>query len=169
MSIILIRKEESTPATFFQDPADVAKAYELKDIFRRQIGDDEKAKNILDNQNFSFSDTQIYGFIKDAIGDINSGIPRTAYTIAGINDDIFVVRGAIVMALIARGILEVKNSLNYSDQGLSINTYDKGPNYQSWAGMISAQYTQSKMEYKNAEAYRNMFVGIGSDFGIINS
>lgn len=169
MAIVLSYKEGKSPADFFTLSVDIAKAYELKDTFRRLIGDDDSLKNVFEDNDFSFKDSQIYGFLRDAIDDINSGIPQTAYNIGLIGDDMFVVKGAIVMALTARGILESKNSLNFSDQGISINTYDKAPSYQSWAGTISNDYLQMKLRYKQAEYYRNMFTGIHSDYNRMSS
>lgn len=164
MSIKLTLKEVASPAEYFESENDIAKAYKLKDMFRRMISDEDAKNNILENMEFTFKDRQIYAFLSDAISDINSGQPRTGYTISGINDDIFVVKGAMVMALVARGILETKNSLSYTDQGLSINTFDKGQHYQSWSGVISATYERTKVEYKSAEVYRNMFTGIRSEY-----
>lgn len=164
MSIVLSYADGKSPADFFTLAVDIAKAYELKDRFRRLIGDDDALKNIFEDNDFSFSDSQIYGFLRDAIDDINSGIPRTGYNIGLIEDDMFVTKGAVVMALTARGILESKNSLNFSDQGISINTYDKASSYQSWVGTISNDYVQAKLQYKQVEYYRNMFTGIHSDY-----
>lgn len=167
MAITLSYKSGKSPSDFFSLQADIDKAYELKDKFRRMIGDDDALKNVFEDDDFSFSDSQIYGFLKDAIEDINSGIPKTAYNIGLMGDDNFVTKGAIVMALTAKGILESKNSLNFSDQGISINTYDKASSYQSWASSIDNQYTQMKVQYKQAEYYRNMFTGIHSDYNRI--
>jgi len=167
MSITLSYKSQKSPSDFFSLQADIDKACELRSKFRRMIGDDDSLKNVFEDDDFSFSDSQIYGFLRDAIDDINSGIPRTAYNIGLIEDDNFVVMGAIVMALTARGILESKNSLNFSDQGVSINTYDKASSYQSWSSSIGNQYAQEKARYKQAEYYRSMFTGIHSDYNRI--
>lgn len=167
MPDVFIDVEEAVPGDFFDDPDDIAKVPELLDSFRRRIGDHRKRRNILDLQEFTFEDGEIYGFIKDAINDINSGVPKTAFKISNINDDAFVVTGAMVIALVSKGILEVKNSLNFGDQGLSINTYDKGPNYQAWASMLANDYVNLKAQYKGREAYRNMFCGVASDYSRI--
>lgn len=155
---------EIIAAEFFK-AEDVPTVASIFSMVRRMIGDHIKKRNIMDEGLFSFTDTEIIGFISDAMHDINSGMPKTAYTPSGLGDNMLVARGAMVMALVSRGILEMKNAINYNDQGVSINTYDKGPSYQSWVSMIVNMYTNDKAQLKQSEVYRNPFCGIGSQYG----
>lgn len=165
MGAPLTPEEAAIVAQFFTDPADVEVAVYVKSKVRRRVGDDSKAKNILDQGEYTFTDENIYGYILDAIDDINTGTPKTSYSISELDDPALLSNGAIVMALIARGIVETKNGLNFSDQGLTVNTYDKGPAYMQWVNMMVQSYEKSKADLKNALAYGDMFVGIRSPMG----
>lgn len=155
----------SVIAADFFPSQEVPAVIDIFNMVRRMIGDHIKRRNITDEKEFTFTDTEVVGFISDAVHDINSGFPMTAYTPSGLGDKMLIARGAMVMMLVSRGILEMKNAINFSDQGVSINTYDKGPSYQSWASMIANMYNNDKVMLKQAEAYRNMFCGIGSQYG----
>lgn len=132
--------------------------------FRRSVADDDKLKNVLDLYEHSFSDEQVYNFISDAIDDINSGYPRSEYTIVSLQDPSMLINGTIVHAFMAKGFLEIKNSVPINDQGVQVNMYEKGPNFQAIAQNYAQLFESQKAQLKAALCYNNMFVGIPSEF-----
>ena len=105
------------------------------------------------------------------MSDINGGQPRTTFTLwdfANNEDDTLIVDGAVVFAMIAEGILQVRNQVDFNDSGLSIGMFNKTQLYQGWASFLLQNYMQGKAEFKAAVAAKaqpSMFIGIGSEFG----
>lgn len=139
--------------------------------FRLSIGDDDPEKNILNKKMSAYSDEKIIRFLNRALSDLNGGQPRTTFTLwdFALNwDDTLIVDGAIVFAMIAEGILQLRNQVDFSDSGLSIAMFNKTQIYQGWASFLLQSYMQGKSELKAAVVAKNqpsMFIGIGSEFG----
>jgi hypothetical protein len=160
---VILRRIPSESSAYFPHEQDQIFADLILKKFRRIAADNDKMKNIMEMQEFTFSDSDIYGFIKDAIDDINSGYPRTDFSISELSDESFIVNGALVRAFMSKGILEIKNSVLIQDQGVQINTYDKGPNFQSIASYYAQEFQSQKISLKGALQFNNMFVGIPSN------
>ncbi|MCX8074093.1 MAG: hypothetical protein N2749_00705 [Clostridia bacterium] len=141
------------------------------DMFRMRVADDDPEKNILNKKAYQYSDDTIVKLIMQSLSDINSGFPRTTYSLIYFDrniDDNLIVDGAIVFALIREGILQMRNQIDYSDSGLSIAMFNKTSLYQGWASFLMQKYLQDKKDVKRAAMAKMPnagFLGIGSEFG----
>lgn len=166
---IIMNKKYSIKGNY----TDVQKATieKLIDAFRLTVGDDDPEKNILNKKMSMYTDEKIIRFLNRAMSDINGGQPRTTFTLwdfANNWDDTLIVDGAVVFAMIAEGILQVRNQVDFNDSGLSIGMFNKTQLYQGWASFLLQNYMQGKAEFKAAVAAKaqpSMFIGIGSEFG----
>ena len=139
--------------------------------FRLKMADDDSEKNIVNKKSQQYSDNKIIQLLEAATSDINSGNPRTEYSLfhiyKNIDDDI-IVNGAMIFALIAEGILQIRNQVSFNDSGLSVSIFDKTGAYQGWANFLLQQYAVDKAEIKRSVLARSKnsgFVGVGSEFG----
>lgn len=138
--------------------------------FRARISDDDPEKNILNKKSFQFSDDKIVQFYKSAIRDINGGSPKTNYSIFSFyarEDAGLLVTGAIIFSLMAEGLLQLRNQMDFSDSGLNIALFNKSGAYQGWAGFMLQQYIEDKREFKRGIVPRSPnsgFIGISSEF-----
>lgn len=123
---------------------------DLIERLRGMISDDDPTKNILNGKQQMYNDTKLLFFINRAIKDINKTHPTTNYTIATFpeNDDELIVQGAVIQSLIAEGILQLRNQLDYNDAGLALSMFNKTGGYQGWAGFLLQTYMNDKMEFK---------------------
>jgi len=140
----------------------------LIDLFRVSISDDDPERNILNKKTSRYSDKQVIKLLERAIKDINGGQPLTKFTIYDFTDDSLLIDGTVVFSMIAEGILQLSNKVDYSDSGLSIALFNKSPEYQGWAGFLLQNYMRDKAEFKAAYIGTNspsIFVGISSEFG----
>lgn len=161
---IIMNRAPSKANKLFSNIEDQEIAEELLARIRADAADEDRFKNLLELFEFTFTDEQIYGYIKESIEDINSGYPRSDYRLSTLGDLTMIKNGAIVHAFMAKGILEMKNSVPINDQGVQINTYDKGPNFQAAAQYFAQEFQSQKANLKSALYFNNMFVGIYSDF-----
>ena len=161
---IILKRVESKAAKYFPEIADQDYSEIILEKFRRIAADDNRMANILDMMDFTFSDEQIFGFIKDSIEDINSGFPRSDFSVSTLGDISMITNGALVHAFMSKGILKIKNSVPINDQGVQINMYEQGPQFQSIAQYYAQEFQQQKANLKGALHYRNMFVGIESEY-----
>lgn len=145
---------------------------ELLTRFRSRVRELDSKNNIWDaNENF-FSDQEIYNFYLDAVKDINTGNPRTNLNIYELarEDEGLLIAGSVIMALMAEGLLQLRNQVSYNDSGLSINMFDKTQLYQSWTSFLLNIYFSQKAEFKaymGTQKENSGFVGIQSEFSIM--
>jgi len=85
------------------------------------------------------------------------GVPEILHTL--------LIEGAMIHALIAKGILEVDLSFSYSDQGLSL-TYDNSSAYSSWYDRMAQRYTEKKKIMKQNFRPKGLGIGTIPEFGI---
>lgn len=144
---------------------------QLINEFRIRMSDDDPEKNILNKKKAQYSDDKIVSFLKLGAHDINGGIPPTKYSIFQLykmgNSDL-IVEGAMIFSLIAEGILQMRNQVDYSDSGLSIAMFNKTGIYQGWVGFLLQQYLADKKEFKSSvipNSFNSGFFGITSEFG----
>ena len=144
------------------------KMIHLFDAFRTEIHDADAELNILNGEEIENSNLKILKYFQRAIRDLNSGSPISNYTINDFPDEGLLIDGAVIFYLIANGVLQMRNQLDYSDGGLAIGMFNKTGQYQSWAQFLLQAYQQNKMAFKQGELARSHnagFVGIGSEFG----
>lgn len=154
----------------YSDEAEREKMINLFDAFRTEINDANAELNILNGQEIENSNLRILKYFQRAIRDLNSGTPITKYQIKDFPDEGLLIDGAVIFYLIANGILQMRNQLDYNDGGLAIGMFNKTGQYQSWAQFLLQTYQQNKMSFKQGElarSYNAGFLGIGSEFGYL--
>lgn len=154
----------------YSDEAEKKKMINLFDAFRTEINDANAELNILNGQEIENSNLRILKYFQRAIRDLNSGTPITKYQIKDFPDEGLLIDGAVIFYLIANGILQMRNQLDYNDGGLAIGMFNKTGQYQSWAQFLLQTYQQNKMSFKQGElarSYNAGFLGIGSEFGYL--
>ena len=140
---------------------------ELVTSLRNMLADDDGNKNILNGKQEQYSDTKLQFFLDMAIRDINATSPITNYTIDTCPDQNLIVFGGMVFCLIAEGILQIRNQLDYNDAGLSISMFNKSGGYQTWASFILQSYLMAKDQFKRSVIPSSSgagFLGIRSQF-----
>jgi len=141
------------------------------DVFRLKMADDDPEKNVLNKKASQYLDNTIVKLIYSSLNDINSGFPKTNFSLVEFNntiDDDLLVDGAMVFALIREGLLQLRNQIDFSDSGLSIAMFNKTGLYQGWANFLLQEYVASKKDIKRAVlpmSFNAGFVGISSEFG----
>lgn len=141
----------------------------LIQLFRISIADDDPEKNILNKKMAEYSDEKIIRLLDRAMNDINGGQPTTNISIfdfAKYWDNTLIVDGAVIFALMAEGILQLRNQVDFSDSGLSIGLFNKTQLYQGWVSFLLQNYINGKTEFKRAYLVRNepIFYGIESEY-----
>lgn len=165
---IIMNKKYSIQGNYTEEQKAILE--KLISDFRLSVGDDDPEKNILNKKMSAYSDEKIIRFLNRALSDLNGAQPRTTFTLwdfASNWDDSLIVDGAMVFAMIAEGILQLRNQVDFSDSGLSIAMFNKTQIYQGWASFLLQSYMQGKAELKAAVVAKNqpsMFIGIGSEF-----
>lgn len=141
------------------------------DHFRLRIQDYNPETNILIGKMLRYCDDEVVMYLNTALMDLNSGYPRTEFTMFNfqwlLNPSV-VIDGAIIFSLVAEGILQTRNQIDYSDSGLSIAMFNKSGLYQGWASMALQQYLMSKAQFKAAvipTTNNSGFIGVNSEFG----
>lgn len=142
---------------------------ELVDTLRAMLSDDDPSRNILNGKKEVYSDAKLLFFIKRGLSDVNSGSPKTNFTLENFPDadKDLIVSAAMVLVFMAEGILQLRNQIDYNDAGLSVSLFNKTGGYQGWAGFILQQYASSKMQFKRglwAQSSTAGFIGIASGF-----
>lgn len=166
-----IDKEDILDVEFFdrfKTEEEKEKMINLFDMFRTEVHDADAELNILNGGEIENTNAKILKYFQRAIRDLNSGTPITKYEIKNFPDEGLLVDGAVIFYLIANGILQMRNQLDYNDGGLAIGMFNKTGQYQSWAQFLLQSYHQNKAAFKQGELARSLnagFVGIGSEFG----
>ncbi len=137
----------------------VAAIDDLIPRFRIRVLDDNVEKNTL-LEELEFTDEQVKGFIMESLYDINEYEPRTDFKLDGFPKTSLLLDGALVFALQARGLIQLRNQISYSDAGFSVNLDDKSGNYAQWLNMVSTKYLNNLKEFKRSIVPR--FRGVGS-------
>ena len=132
---------------------------ELVPRFRIRILDVDPEKNTL-LEELEFTDQQVKGFILESLHDINESEPMTNFKLEHFPKTSLLLDGALVFALQARGLIQLRNQISYSDAGFSVNLDDKSGNYAQWLTMISTKYLSGLKDFKRSLVPR--FRGVGS-------
>ena len=151
----------------FKTPSEKEKMISLFKDFRTQVNDADAELNILNDKKIENSNIKILNYFKRAIRDLNSGAPITKYEITNFPDEGLLVEGAVIFYLVANGILQLRNQVDFNDSGLSIGLFNKTQLYQGWLGFLLQSYTNAKAEFKAATIAKNqpsMFIGVGSEY-----
>lgn len=142
----------------------------LIDEFRILAADFNPEYNIAYRNKFVFTDSQIMSFYELAVGDLNSGLPKTNFTALAFGmsqDRSLLVLSAVIFSLMSEGILHTRNNVSYNDNGLSINMFNKGAEFQGWAGFLLNTYLQRKADFKRSITLQKVnagFSGVASEY-----
>lgn len=167
---IIMKNITTLSGNYTEDQQNILLGY--IDLFRGCIADSDPSKNIIIGKTSTYTDNEVIFFFNRALKDLNTGIPRTNYTLFNFPDDDLMTSGAMVFALIKEGLLQLKNNVDYSDSGLSINLFNKSSQYQGWVGFLMQDYMSDKAIFKSGvlpSSPNSGFVGIGSEFGYSNN
>ena len=166
--MVVMTKYYNIPGNFTE--AEKEAFSDVIDDFRVMIADFNPEHNIAYRKKHIYTDTQVMNFYELAISDLNSGPPKTSFSVlqfAMHQDKSLLVLSAVVFALISEGILNTRNNITYNDNGLSINMFNKGPELQGWAGFMLNNYLQRKADFKRtiiAQKVNAGFSGVASEY-----
>lgn len=168
MALILNRNYQID--SFCKNKVEKATLIELINGFRDLVYDFDRSENILTGKQERYSDAVIVGFLQRGIADIKIGSVRKDYTMFNFPNHYrgLISKAGVVMCLIAEGILQLRNQVDYNDSGFSLAMFNKTGAYQGWAGFLLQQYMQEKAELKSGEVFslpNAGFVEIISEFG----
>jgi hypothetical protein len=116
------------------------------------------------------SDSDILEAIEDVLNDFNNTPPfYTIFNLTNLPPLNIVKLGAIVYLLKSVGLLNTRNSIQYSDGGVNVNM-DKTPAIQAWIQMIQNEYEEKKAKFKIASNIENSWgAGVSSEYVLINT
>ena len=105
-----------------------------------------------------------------AIDDYNITSPPLSFAYIDSFPSLYLLlHGAAIQTLKMAGILQSRNELNYSSGGVTVRTFDKTRNYQSWITMFMQDYERKKLNFKISQNIAtSMGFGIHSEYNIIN-
>lgn len=108
--------------------------------------------------------------INMAIDDYNITSPPLAFAYIDSFPSLYLLmHGSAIQTLKMAGILQSRNELNYSSGGVTVRTFDKTRNYQSWITMFMQDYERKKLNFKISQNIGSaMGFGIHSEYNIIN-
>jgi hypothetical protein len=132
-------------------------------IVRRKL-QDYAQKNELTGE-IDYDDQDYADFVMDALEEINDMDPETRYTIATFPKPSLLYKGGIVHALMSSGIFEIRNQLDYNDNGISYSKRNKGPTYLQIATNWRNEYYTETRRLKQKLALQGLkIIGISSEF-----
>lgn len=124
-------------------------AQSLIDLIRKFLKDFPKLNELKGKSDFN--DDELYMFLMMAVSDWNSTPPIMAPVNLETHPSIdWLVVASSVWAMQSMGILHYRNDLAYSDNGVSINPWSKGPQYFGIAGTLAQSSEMKKREMKFA-------------------
>ena len=140
------------------EPASFTSANEAMQHYAKKVRafmrDEQNLNQLLRDREFSWE--SIYLGVEDALADWNSTPPLTGTTIQGFPVAVrpLLYTRAAVWLLKSASNQQARNQLSYSDQGWSVQEFDKAPIYIQIATQLEASYEDKKVTYKvvvNAE------------------
>lgn len=140
---------------------------ELRSDLRGMLNDSVASRNILNGKKSAYTDKELDLFMKMAIRDLNSGSPRTNYTLETFPEPDLIITASMIFSFISEGVLQLRNNVDYNDAGLSLGLFNKTGAYQGWAGFLLQTYLTNKLEFKRGIISNSPgagFVGITSPF-----
>lgn len=86
------------------------------------------------------------------------------FSVCDIPDNLLIKAGTM-WALEQAGILQSRNRLQYSDNGLSVQVSDKAQEYQTWIQSIAQSYHQTAKQVKIQMNINRAYGGVSSSYG----
>lgn len=140
--------EVSEPAAF--DTANAAMQHYARKV-RLFMVDEKEVNQLLQEREFSWP--SVYRAVEDALADWNSTPPFTGASLEGFPVGVrpLLYMRAAVWLLRSVTNLQARNQLSYSDQGWSVQEFDKAPVYMQIAQSLDAVYEEKKLKYKTVQ------------------
>lgn len=109
------------------------------------------------------TDDDIKLAVNMAISDWNTTPPLIAPASLALFPSVdWLIMASAMFILQSAGVLNYRNDMPYSDNGVSFNPWSKGPQYFNTAGMWAQMVEQKKREFKYA-------LNVASTFGVVRS
>lgn len=103
------------------------------------------------------------------IDDFNTSPPLIGnYTLSGFPSDYLLMMGTIIQILKSAGLLQSRNQLDYVEGGLSVQTSNKTPLYQSWIAILMQEYELKKANLKKSLNAEACYGGVYSEYAQTN-
>jgi len=119
------------------------------------------------NNGEEHSEREIKRYIKRALARINMLPPVTQFPLERFPDThwLLLVDGAVVEALYTKGLLKIRNDMNYQDQGgTTVNLDGKGQQYFSIAQNLYNRWMRELENFKKGISVDQAWGGVNSDF-----
>jgi len=142
--------------------------------FRRFVGDLPQLNEL--DQRIESSDEEMIDYIKDTLNDINIAYePKTHWQLKDIlvepgeNCRVpwnVVKTGALLQLLTAKGVLDARNYLTYSDAGgVTVTNHDRWGRYINYFNVLVNKYVNGVRTIKIRENVELCYGGLGSPLG----
>lgn len=132
---------------------------------RRYLRDHSELNRLIERGE-ELGDEDLEFALEMAIDEFNTTPPPIGeFTLSGFPSDSLLMRGAATFALESAGILQSRNRLDYSDDGLTVRVSDKAQDYQSWIQSFTQKYFNRLRQIKIQKNMQNAYGGFGSDYG----
>lgn len=103
------------------------------------------------------------------IDDFNNTPPLIgSFQFSTFPSDHLLLMGTIIEILKSAGLLQSRNQLDYVEGGLSVQTSNKTPLYQSWISMLMQEYEQKKAMLKKSTNAESAYGGVSSEYVQVN-
>ena len=117
------------------------------------------------------SDRMIAWAVIDTLDDFNTTPPFIgSYGLENFPSLSLLREGAVIKVLESVGLLQLRNQMNYSDGGITVNVSDKSQFLMGWINMFRNSYEQRKVRIKSSINVEMAFEGDGihSEYFVIN-
>lgn len=114
-----------------------------------------------------YSPEEIRRYIKRALSRINMKPPTTRFGLNNFPEThwLLIVDGAVIEALKSKGLLKIRNEMNYQDQGgTTVRLEGKGQKYMQTAMNIYRQWQQELLDFKETLSVQSAWGGVYSEF-----
>ena len=131
---------------------------------RAFMQDETEVNKLMGEREFSWE--SIYRAVEAAVSDWNLTPPIGSVKLDAIKvviRPLFYMKAAAWLLRVAANP-QARNQLSYSDQGWTVQEYDKAPMYLQMAGNLEGIYEEKKVKYKAAMNAESMWGGLHSDY-----
>lgn len=134
---------------------------EFIQLVRKFICDFPKANELRGVAESTDPEIALYAML--ALDDYNSTPPLIApVAFEGHPSTGMLMLGTLCHLFMSKGILQLRNSLSYSDGGVSVNVWDKGPAYAGNAQMFGQMWESKKIALKRS-------INLSAGWGVVQS
>ena len=103
------------------------------------------------------------------IDDFNTTPPLIGnFTFFGFPSDYLLLMGTLVQIFKSAGFLQSRNQLDYAEGGLTVQTSNKTPLYQSWINFLATDYEIKKLQLKKSINAESTYGSVSSEYVQVN-